>query len=101
MTWRVLREIVTGLVLWAREIAGWGLVLIGLAIFVVVYECFGASRPVDAFGFLIMGIFVFRGRIHLLKVAVAARVCRHAQDQLYPAPAPPSPQRRRVSSSGG
>jgi hypothetical protein len=101
MNWRLLREVATWCVLWAREIAGWALVLLGLAIFAVVYDLFQRDRTFDACVFVVVGIFVFRGGIHLLKVAVAARVCRTAQDHLYPAPPPPSPQRRRVSSSGG
>lgn len=31
-----------------------------------------------------VGIFIFRGGVNLLKVAAAARMCRLANEQLYP-----------------
>jgi hypothetical protein len=77
---------------WFREVAGWGLVLIGLFIFVLVYGlCAQEPRPryVEAMTMTVIGIFVFRGGINVLKTAVAARVCEQAQERLYPAPVPP------------
>jgi hypothetical protein len=65
-----------------REIAGWLLVAIGLFIF---YICLGfltsASWPrfLESGPLAFIGFIVFRGGIHLLKVAVAARVCLQAQ----------------------
>lgn len=64
---------------WVREIAGWLITGLGLLIFVIVYE-FCERRWIFEAGILaVIGIFVFRGGIHLLKVAVAARVCQQAQ----------------------
>ena len=63
---------------WIREIAGWLLMLVGLYFF---YICLGILLPpygprvFDAIPVMIIGIFIFRGGIHLLKVAVAARIC--------------------------
>lgn len=62
---------------WIREIAGSLLVLAGLYCFLISISLvtnnpsmfFSAIQPT------VIGIFVFRGGIHLLKVAVAARVC--------------------------
>lgn len=71
---------------WVREGAGWLLVLLGLAIFALVYEYCERRWMVEAGIIAVVGIFVFRGGIHLLKVAIAARICRDTQDQLYPAP---------------
>jgi hypothetical protein len=64
---------------WWREAAGWALVLLGLLIFswaivlLTVYHAIFDTGPM-----VIAGIFVFRGGIHLLKVAVAARICAEA-----------------------
>ncbi len=95
---------------WSREIGGWGLVLLGLLVF---YQCFlflnrtavardanGAERVelrpgyIEAGQWSIIGIFLFRGGIHLLKVAVAARVCLQANDPSKPEKkALPTPRR--------
>jgi hypothetical protein len=78
---------------WVREIAGWLLVGLGILIFVTVYEFCERRWIFEAGILMIAGIFVFRGGIHLLKVAVAARVCQQAQQKLAPAPAPPRRER--------
>ena len=70
---------------WIREIAGWLLVLLGLFIFFVcLSEVVGRPNPhfLSALFALMVGFIVFRGGIHLLKVAVAARVCLHAERQV-------------------
>jgi hypothetical protein len=84
---------------WVREIVGWLLVGVGLVMFVTVYDFLQARQMVEGFILMIPGIFVFRGGIHLLKVAVAARISTQAQERLYP-PVPggagprPTTQRR-------
>jgi hypothetical protein len=78
-----------------REVAGWFLVLVGLW---TLYECYELTvkerRLFEAGPLSIVGIVVFRGGIHLLKVAVAARLCREAKEQARadkkPRPAPVS-----------
>jgi hypothetical protein len=101
-----------------REAAGWLLVVIGLLCFGYCYVLtiektvthdghVSEGRILYAVLWAVIGIVVFRGGVHLLKVAVAARVCQQAEDRLYPAPPvaaalarqPASPpQRRRVES---
>jgi hypothetical protein len=78
---------------WLREFAGWGLVGIGLAVFVIVYALFTNEHRtpmyVEGVTMAVIGVFIFRGGINLLKTAVAARVCEQAQEHLYPATVPP------------
>jgi hypothetical protein len=84
---------------WFREIAGWVLTGIGLFTFVLVYWlCNQHNEPryVEAMTMTVVGIFVFRGGINLLKTAVAARVCEQAQDRLYPAPVRPTTAQRAL-----
>jgi hypothetical protein len=73
---------------WIRELAGWLLIALGLGAFVLAYLFCETRRLLEAWPITIFGIFIFRGGIHLLKVAVAARICQQAQDRLYPAPQP-------------
>jgi hypothetical protein len=77
---------------WVREITGWALIVLGLAAFYVVYFVFLRSSPARVFEsgpMVLIGIFLFRGGIHLLKVAVAARICQQT----------PEPKRRPVASA--
>jgi hypothetical protein len=83
---------------WAREVLGWLLVLVGLGLFWPIFVLAREHALTELWAVTIFAIFVFRGGIHLLKVAVAARVCLEAQDRLYPSvalrprpPAPPGP----------
>jgi hypothetical protein len=67
---------------WIREIAGWLLVAIGLYVFYLAYIMIMSRMIWEAGQWALVGIIVFRGGIHLLKVAVAARVCMKALDQI-------------------
>jgi len=69
---------------WLRELAGWLLVGVGLWLFYEAYQLCLVHLVISAWPLVVAGIFVFRGGIQLLKVAVAARVCREAQERLYP-----------------
>ncbi|MFO0969816.1 MAG: hypothetical protein U0793_30030 [Gemmataceae bacterium] len=62
---------------WIREILGVLLILGGLYSFLLTISII-TNNPSAFFNALhttVIGIFVFRGGIHLLKVALAARVC--------------------------
>lgn len=67
-----------------RELVGWLLVLLGAWIFLTVYDFCRNRLIFEAAILTVVGIFVFRGGIHLLKVAIAARICRQADERLYP-----------------
>ncbi len=83
------------MIFWVREIAGWVLIALGLAAFGVVFGLVFQYAIFQVVILTVIGIFLFRGGIHLIKVAVAARACREAQRRLYPdvaigsAPLPP------------
>jgi hypothetical protein len=76
---------------WVREIAGWMLIAAGVAGFYGAYWLF-ANTPhlLGGLALVVATCFVFRAGIHLLKIAVAARMGRLAQDRLYPAAGGPS-----------
>jgi hypothetical protein len=81
----LVREVVSVLVLWARELAGWALVLIGLVVFYIVYDLALSGKIFEGWLLVFVGFFIFRGGIALLRVAIATRTCKQAQDRLYPA----------------
>jgi hypothetical protein len=76
---------------WLREILGLILVFIGLALFYLSFAMLMRDPPYifEAPMMCFIGAIVFRGGIHLLKVAVAARVAMTAPRDV-PAPAPTS-----------
>jgi hypothetical protein len=84
---------------WTREIAGWVLVAMGLYIFYTCFQMLVKKEPwqeppriVEAAVLTPIAFIIFRGGIHLLKVAVAARVCMQTQERLG---------EQRPSPSGG
>lgn len=73
---------------WIREVAGWALLVLGLWLFYVSYFVLLKNGYIIQSGpTVLMGIIVFRGGIHVLKVAVAARVCQQATVESRPKPA--------------
>ena len=81
-----------GVLFWAREIAGWLLLVLGLLSF---YQCFvwlvaTPARPIEAVLPTIIGVVLFRGGLHMLKVSAAAQVCLRAQDNLEEAKLKPT-----------
>ena len=88
---------------WVRELAGWLLVVCGLLLFWLVLALLNdqtdgrpSPRILEAGPVTLIGVIVFRGGIHLLKVAVAARICLQAQERPRPerpAVRPPLPGR--------
>jgi hypothetical protein len=81
---------------WVREVAGWALVLLGIASFGLTIRFLQQHYWIEAGLPSLIGIFLFRGGIHLLKVAVAARICLHAQDRLRPERTAPKPVQRPI-----
>lgn len=74
---------------WLREIMGWICIFLGLAAFYVCYFVLIRNGKIFPAGpTVLIGIFLFRGGIHLLKVAVAARLCQQ-----------PEPKRPRINPS--
>ena len=69
---------------WWRELSGWLLIGVGLLCFLLAYELCTKHYIVEAWPITIIGIVIFWGGIHLLKVAIAARICQQAQERLYP-----------------
>jgi hypothetical protein len=71
---------------WLREVAGWLLLVLSLWMIFMAYVMCQRRMWTEVWAWAVITVFVYRGAIHLLKVAIAARVCNQAQDRLYPAP---------------
>ena len=67
---------------WLREAFGWVLVIIGLAVFGLVILHLIEGLVYQSAGMIVIGVFTFRGGIHLLKVAIAARICEQTAAHL-------------------
>jgi len=66
------------------ELAGWLLLGLGLFMFYVVAALLLSKEPslLEAGPLTVIGIVIFRGGIHLLKVGAAAQACRELQAHL-------------------
>jgi hypothetical protein len=67
---------------WIREIMGWLLVGLGLFAFYMCVVLLFNHSVIEVGPLFVIGIVVFRGGIHLLKVAVAARICMDAMEKM-------------------
>jgi hypothetical protein len=85
---------------WWREVAGWFVVAIGLYVFYLCYRLLLAHYVAETGYLTVIGIFLFRGGIHLLKMAVAAQVCMEAQNRPAPAGSPAPSGRQPVRAVG-
>lgn len=81
---------------WFREVAGWLLVLLGLAVLYLTVVLLLNRQILESGPMALVGIMIFRGGIHLLKVAVAAQVCLEAR----PRPENHAPARIRPARDG-
>jgi hypothetical protein len=66
---------------WSREVAGWLLILAGLYAFLEAYNLLLNKRILEAPPLVFVGFIVFRGGIHVLKVAVAAQAALGGQTE--------------------
>ncbi len=69
---------------WSREVAGWALILGGLYAFLSAYNLLLNKRIFEAGPVVFIGFIVFRGGIHILKVAVAAQASRMLPETSQP-----------------
>jgi len=79
---------------WTREIVGWIIVVLGLIAFVLCYDFLRTRRIFEAAPCAFIGFILFRGGIHLLKVAVAARICQQGNEASRPRGASAIPSSR-------
>lgn len=70
--WRILR--LSGL--FARELVGWALMLLGLNIFRISFQYLNYSAVIEGMIATAIGFILFRSGLQLVKVAVAARAFR-------------------------
>jgi hypothetical protein len=70
----------TGFIL--REVGGWVLVAVGLWAFRESWRMLYSAWIFEAWAMVAVGFITFRGGIHLLKVAVAARVAQRAAREM-------------------
>lgn len=80
---------------WIREVVGWLLIALGLWIFWLSIQLLRDGLILRGPPIALIGFVIFRGGVHLLKVAVAARITEQARRELDP-----TPRRSRLVSGG-
>lgn len=71
---------------WIRELAGWMLLTTGICILAYVLMMLSQGMVWQSAPMGVIGIFIFRGGIHLIKVALAARICERSAAALREPP---------------
>lgn len=68
--------------LWLREVVGWVLILMGVYVFFRAFLLLtgGNQFMLEGGTVTLIGVVIFRGGIHLLKIAIAARICLGAEE---------------------
>jgi hypothetical protein len=69
---------------WSREIAGWVLMIASAVLFYETLSMVANKRVFSAGPYLFIAFVVFRGALHLLKVASAARAAREIHQAAKP-----------------
>lgn len=69
---------------WSRELAGWALLAAGLWQFWNAYQLLLLRRIFEAAPAAFIAFVIFRGGLHLLKVAVAAQAARSLPESAQP-----------------
>lgn len=80
---------------WIREVVGWLLIALGLWIFWLSIQLLRDGLILRGPPIALIGFVIFRGGVHLLKVAVAALITEQARRELDP-----TPRRSRLVSGG-
>jgi hypothetical protein len=70
--------------IWIREVAGWFILLLGLLAFLVTREYLENRWIFEAGIMAFLGVILFWGGIHLLKVAIAARIATQPREEVAP-----------------
>ena len=70
--------------LWTRELFGWILMALGVYVLfrALLLLTAGNQFMLEGGTVTVIGIVLFRGGIHLLKIAVAARICLEGDPEL-------------------
>jgi hypothetical protein len=72
--------------LWTREVVGWVLIALGVYVFFRAFILLteGHQFMLEGGTITLIGVVLFRGGIHLLKIAVAAHICMEGNGEEKP-----------------